>query len=242
MNSALIESKRWNDSTYKAREDLLQEVSGSAERYGSEIAPSLTILEAGPEDTAARLKGTIAQVKHNAGLDKEAPALVIVDYLQLMFSGDEKLDSANAETLRVSRIATALKQLARDTGTAVIAISDITKQAYSEALKTGSLDMSALRDSFKIAHAADSILLLQTGKVSIKQGKDAVTKDQLQLAADKYSSEKARLIDKARLNFPLKEASRDTYARLSILKTEVVLRLNRCLFIKKLCTASNPLT
>jgi replicative DNA helicase len=112
----------------------------------------------------AHLKGTIAQIRRNADLNATAPVLVIVDYLQLMCCGDEKLDSGTNEVLRVSRVATGLKQLARDTSAAVVAISDINKAAYQEALRTGTLDMGELRDSFKIARAADCIMLLQTGK------------------------------------------------------------------------------
>ncbi len=77
--------------------------------------------------------------------------------------------------------------------------------------------MSALRDSFKIAHAADAIALLQTGKITLGKGDNAQQQDQLQLAAIKYP-EKARLIEQARLRHPLNESSKDTYARLSILK------------------------
>jgi replicative DNA helicase len=217
INSALIESKRWNDETYQPRESLFSRVTEAARNYHTQIAPRLTILEAGPEHTPARLKGAIAQVRHSEGLDESEPVLVIVDYLQLMLSGDEKLDTAATETLRVSRIATSLKQLARDTNTAFIAISDITKAAYQEALRTGSLDMSALRDSFKIAHAADVIALLQTGKITVGKGDNAQQQDQLQLAAIKYP-EKARLIEQARLKHPLNQSSKDTYTRLSILK------------------------
>jgi replicative DNA helicase len=116
--------------------------------------------------------------------------LIIVDYLQLMLSGDDRLDSGQNETLRVSRIATSLKQLARDTKTAIIAISDITKNAYQQALASGSLDMEALRDSFKIAHAADAIALLQVS--TIQQGRDdsANNQDQLDLASRFASPQK----------------------------------------------------
>ena len=118
-------------------------------------------------------------------------------------------------TLRVSRIATSLKQLARDTNTAVIAISDITKAAYQQAISTGSLDMSALRDSFKIAHAADVIALLQSGKIKIGKGDNVQTLDQLELAARNHP-EKRRALDKARAESRL--GNRDTFSRLSILK------------------------
>ncbi len=214
IDSALIERRSWRDPNHPAPEMLAKRVSDAALAYQETIAPNLTILECSAEHTAARLKGAIAQIRHRSGLDDSDPLLVIIDYLQLMLSGDEKLDTA-AETLRVSRIATSLKQLARDTNTAVIAISDITKAAYQQALSTGSLDMSALRDSFKIAHAADVIALLQSGKITIGKGDNVQTLDQLELAARNHP-EKRRAIDKARAESRL--GNQDSFARLSILK------------------------
>ncbi len=215
IDSALIERRAWRDPNHRAPEMLAKRVSDAAIAYQETIAPNLTILECSAEHTAARLKGSIAQIRHRSGLDDSDPLLVIIDYLQLMLSGDEKLDTAAAETLRVSRIATSLKQLARDTNTAVIAISDITKAAYQQALSTGSLDMSALRDSFKIAHAADVIALLQSGKITIGKGDNGQTLDQLELAARKHP-EKRRAIDKARAESQL--GNKDSFARISILK------------------------
>ncbi len=215
LNSALIERRAWLDPNYPDPEMLAKRVSSAAISYQETIAPNLTILECSAEYTAARLKGVISQIRHRSELDDSKPILVIIDYLQLMLSGDEKLDNTAAETLRVSRIATSLKQLARDTNTAVIAISDITKAAYQQALSTGSLDMSALRDSFKIAHAADVIALLQSGRITVGKGDNVQTLDQLELAARNHS-EKRRAIDKVRAEITL--GNKDTFSRLSLLK------------------------
>lgn len=217
LNSGLIESKQWDDSDYSNAQWLKQQVAQAIRAYDQQIAEHLTILEAGPEVTAAHLKGVIAQVRRTANLSKNAPVLVVVDYLQLMCCGDEKLDSGANEVLRVSRVATGLKQLARDTNTAVVAISDINKAAYQEALRTGMLDMSALRDSFKIAHAADCIMLLQTGKA--QRGNDQ-PRDQVDLLEERYSGNhlKLRQLQDVRTRFPLNERAKATYARLSLLK------------------------
>ena len=215
IDSALIERRAWRDPNHRDPGMLAKRVSSAAIAYQQTIAPNLTILECSAEHTAARLKGAISQIRHRSGLDDSKPILVIIDYLQLMLSGDEKLDTATAETLRVSRIAVSLKQLARDTNTAVIAISDVTKAAYQQALSTGSLDMSALRDSFKIAHAADVIALLQSGKITVGKGDNVQTLDQLELAARNHS-EKRRAIDKARAEIKL--GNKDTFSRLSLLK------------------------
>jgi replicative DNA helicase len=217
LNSGLIEAKHWMNADYAHTEWLKQQTALAIRAYDQQIAEYLTVLEAGPEVTVAHLKGTIAQIRRIAELDKTAPVLVIVDYLQLMCCGDEKLDSGANEVLRVSRVATGLKQLARDTGAAVVAISDINKAAYQEALRTGTLDMGALRDSFKIAHAADCIMLLQTGKA--QRGNDQ-PRDQLDLLEERYAGDYLRLrqIQDVRAQYPLNEKAKATYARLSILK------------------------
>lgn len=217
LNSGLIESKQWDEPDYSNAQWLKQQVAQAIRAYDQQIAEHLTILEAGPEVTTAHLKGVIAQVRRTANLNKNAPVLVIVDYLQLMCCGDEKLDSGANEVLRVSRVATGLKQLARDTNTAVVAISDINKAAYQEALRTGMLDMGALRDSFKIAHAADCIMLLQTGKA--QRGNDQ-SRDQVDLLEERYAGNhlKLRQLQDVRTRFPLNERAKATYARLSLLK------------------------
>jgi len=217
LNSGLIESKQWDDPDYANTQWLKQQVAQAIRAYDQQIAEHLTILEAGPEVTVTHLKGVIAQVRRTANLSKNAPVLVVVDYLQLMCCGDEKLDSGANEVLRVSRVATGLKQLARDTNTAVVAISDINKAAYQEALRTGTLDMGALRDSFKIAHAADCIMLLQTGKA--QRGNDQ-PKDQVDLLEERYAGNylKLRQLQDVRTRFPLNEKAKATYARLSLLK------------------------
>ena len=218
INSALIERRRWQDNQYQHKDWLLTQVTKAAEEYTTKIAPKLTVSEAGPEVGSAQLKGMIAQVRHNAEVSEDTPILVIVDYLQLMSSGDAKLDSGANETLRVSRVVTSLKQLARDTKTAVLAISDITKESYKEAMKTGKLDMAALRDSFKIAHAADGILLLQTDKVAVRGTNEP--KDQLELLESRYRSNpnKLRQIQNVRQKYPLDPKTKATYARLGIIK------------------------
>lgn len=204
INSALIESKKFLDDTYTFKDELETNIITAIKAYSEKIAENSIILEADYSHTASKLKAIIK---------KSQPALVVVDYLQLMASGDEKLDNSSLETQRVSKIATDLKRLARDTDTAIIAISDINKDSYNNANKGKELDMGALRDSFKIAHAADCILLLQAGTID----KDDNRIDQLDLLATKYP-DKARAINKVREKYPIDPKFSDTYARLIIAK------------------------
>lgn len=235
INSRLIEGQRWKEEGYKDAEPLAARIAEAARTYDETIAPRITILEAGPEVTPAYLKGAIGQVRAQAGLEDSSPVLLVIDYLQCMNTGEEALDSGSNETQKISRLATGLKQLARDTGAAVVAISDITKQAYIEALKSGELNMGALRDSFKISHAADTVLLLTSKDIAQPLGKDKTPqppKTQLQLARDwaRPGSRKLRALTTVEINQPLDPRLGASYAMLSVLKNRGG-RLDRPLFV-----------
>jgi len=223
INSALIEGQRWKDEGYTEAEALETRIAEAARAYDETIAPRITIMEAGPEVTPASLKGAIGQVRAQAGLEDSEPVLVVIDYLQCMNTGEEALDSGSNETQKASRLATALKQLARELGAAVIAISDITKAAYQEALKSGELNMGALRDSFKISHAADTILLLLSEDLRLPATSKAPApppRSQLQLVQERTmpNSYRARALSQVEGRYPLDPRLRSSYARLSILK------------------------
>ncbi len=203
LNSAVIEARGFLASEYEERR-LLEAIAS----YKGKIASNMTIIEADITYTPAKLKAIVKKLEAD---------LLVVDYLQLLQSGDQKLDNTIQETLRVSRIATELKRVARDTGAAVIAISDINKAAYQSAVTGGELDMGALRDSFKIAHSADVIQLLQSGVVITGKGESKTKLDQLQLLAHKYP-EKQRVIDRIREDYPINHNTADTYSRLTIVK------------------------
>lgn len=229
INSSLIEGKK-----YFKDEKLFDKILATFTKYLEKIAPNLHIIEADDLYTPSRLLAIIKKLN----LD-----LLIVDYLQLMSSGDPKLDNAYQETLRVSKIATELKRIARKSNIPIIAISDINKNAYSMAIKGGDLDMSALRDSFKIAHSADVIMLLMSQDVPIaikndegKKAEQMVT--QLYLLAEKFREKSINLAQKIEMlahEYRLEKETADTYSRLIIAKNrtgkcgEVLFRYSKAL-------------
>nr|WP_069791372.1 hypothetical protein [Cyanobacterium sp. IPPAS B-1200]OEJ78061.1 hypothetical protein A5482_14475 [Cyanobacterium sp. IPPAS B-1200] len=77
--------------------------------------------------------------------------------------------------------------------------------------------MGALRDSFKIAHSADVIMLLQSGVISIGKGDNKTFTDQLQLYANKYP-QKQSAIDSLKESYELNSSTADTYSRMTIVK------------------------
>jgi replicative DNA helicase len=226
INSSFIEGQRWKERTGPMTDSLLEKMDMAARNYEESIAPRVTIIEAGPEVTPAYLKGAVGQIRTQAGVGEQTPVLLVIDYLQCMSTGDEALDNGVNETQKASRLATSLKQLARETGAAVIAISDITKAAYQDALKSGKLNMGAFRDSFKISHAADAVLLLQSEPVEVVHksqfGGNASSqlKSQLLLAQERagFPSPRGRALVDIENRYPLNSKVNASYAELSILK------------------------
>ena len=229
INSSLLENKK-----FLKDEKLKLKFFNTVKDYEQNIAENTHIIEADDLYTPSRLLAIIKKLKAD---------LLIVDYLQLLSSGDQKLDNAYQETLRVSKIATELKRIARKSNIPIIAISDVNKNAYDAVNKGGDLDMSALRDSFKIAHSADVIMLLISTNVvkSIKDSegnKSEKTVNQLFILAEKFrdlSVEIARKIETLAHEYQLEKATADTYSRLIIAKNrtgkcgEVLFRYSKAL-------------
>lgn len=85
---------------------------------------------------------------------KTPPALIIVDYLQLM-AGDSRAESRQQEVANISR---SLKQLARELEVPIIAVSQLNRAPESSA--SGEPHLSHLRESGAIEQDADLVLFL----------------------------------------------------------------------------------
>lgn len=156
MNSSKVEARN-----YRHSEPDQERLAQAAMNYLETVAPWLAVIEGDWNTTAAALNAWVVQTRARYTLPVTAPVLVCVDYLQLLNTGDEKLDSGQAnETAKVSQVAVQLKQLARDTGAAVLALSDIIKSEQGAAIKGAEFTLNMLRGSNRIAHAADTVLAL----------------------------------------------------------------------------------
>ena len=217
-NSNVVESwqSRANDAQ---KEKIIQ----ATKDYGA-IAKFLTVYEGDFLTTPGVMASVINQVRAYHKLSDDAFVLVIVDYLQLVRTGIEQLDNASNPTPRVSYVATRLKQLARDSNAAVIAISSINKaaQGHAESGKgNNQVGMNALKDSNDVAHAADAIMMLYS-EPSIEQGGHA-TKDTWEqyirtLKGSPTGGKLADEITRAKEENPSGGDSALTYSRLHFLK------------------------
>jgi|GEM_PF-1017232 Replicative DNA helicase len=228
INSRLIEGRRWLDSNYPEKDALVSKMAEAVRFHAREIAPRIFISEADETVFPATIRRYIREVRSELELPQRFPVLVLIDYLQLMLSGVQSLDESTNETLRVSRVASALKRVARSEHASIVAISDITKEAFKKALESGRLDMGALRDSFKVAHTADSVGILMAGKVPVKipNTKDSKAKDitvhmdQIEFLAHRYSynPDLSKSLLDLRKKYPLNPSCHAKYACLEFVK------------------------
>jgi replicative DNA helicase len=224
IDSFLIDARRWRDDDYSYRDGLEQAVVDAIQQFNQQVAPRLTVIEAGPDDSPETVWVAAHRVRRQAGVGREQPPLIVVDYLQLVPSGEEQVDLGTNEVVRVSRVAVMLKQIARATGSAILAISDVSKSTFEAALAAGELTLASIRDSFKVAHAADVVLALQSMTVEVTTGKGANRTtsevDQWELAARRAQRRPAyaKAIEKAIAENPLDQAAAAERARLVVLK------------------------
>ena len=217
MNSAKVEARN-----YRHSEPERERLAAAALDYLDTVAPFLSIIEGDWGTTAAALNAWVVQARARYGITATAPVLLCVDYLQLLNTGDEKLDSGQAnETAKVSQVAVQLKQLARDTGAAILALSDIIKSEQGAAIKGAEFTLNMLRGSNRIAHAADTVLALYSEAGKGDGGK--ADNDPWAMLASKYQDNPngrdfARGLDDLRHAHPTGGPGACVRARLELLK------------------------
>lgn len=217
VNSAKVEAR-----SYRHSEQEREQLAAAATDYLETIAPFLSVIEGDWHTTAAALNAWVVQARARYQVTPQSPVLVVIDYLQLLNTGDEKLDSGQAnETAKVSQVAVQLKQLARDTGAAILALSDIIKSEQGAAFKGSEFTLNMLRGSNRIAHAADVVLALYSEPGQTDGGKAEA--DPWQMLADKYQDSArardfVRSLDDLRQAHPTGGESAAVYSRLELLK------------------------
>lgn len=217
MNSAKVEARN-----YRHSEPERERLAAAALDYLDTVAPWLSVIEGDWGTTAAALNAWVVQARARYGITATAPVLICVDYLQLLNTGDEKLDSGQAnETAKVSQVAVQLKQLARDTGAAILALSDIIKSEQVAAIKGAEFTLNMLRGSNRIAHAADTVLALYSEAGKGDGGK--ADSDPWAMLAEKHKDSPngrdfARGLDDLRHAHPTGGPGASVRARLELLK------------------------
>ena len=170
-----INSKRIETRDLSAEE--AEQLAASLEDYLGTVGQYLEIWEAGITTSIADMAAWVTKAKANT--PGKTP-LVVVDYLQLAYTGIPEIDRHPSETKRVTEVAVACKHLARSSGAAVLALSSVTKAAENDSRNNGEIDVTAARDSLAIIHASDGVLAMQTATVVVSEGRgDSKTETEL---------------------------------------------------------------
>lgn len=205
-----------------ARATAVRDAEAALTDYLQAIAPNLYLVEGGECHTPGRIQALIGQVRHQKGLPDDAPVLVVVDYLQLLYLGADG-EASMPEPIRVGSLATALKRVARSTGAAVLALSDVTKQAMEEAERGGRIGPGVFKESGRILHAVDVALAVQSGTVPARAAKPGSKEGaqparnllEVALMEPGLSAERRRALESADRELV---HSGDTFARWTVLK------------------------
>lgn len=161
-----INSKRIETRDLSEHEAEL--IAANLDGYLAKEGQFLEVWEAGLTTSIADMAAWATKAKT---LHPDKTPLIVIDYLQLAYTGIPEIDRHPSETKRVSEVAVACKHLARQTGAAVVALSSVTKSAETDSRNSGEIDVTAARDSLAIIHAADGVMALQTATVRTSEGK-----------------------------------------------------------------------
>ena len=119
------------------------------ERYTERIAPRFIVYEADERPTMADLEDAVKAVADHHG----AAPVVVIDYLQIIAPMNDRATDKQAVDYNVS----ALRKLARDYDTCVLAISTLNRSSYN----AGGIAFESFKESGGIEYAADVLLGLQ---------------------------------------------------------------------------------
>jgi replicative DNA helicase len=117
-------------------------------------SPALTILELRAK--VRRLQAEFDRTEQASGEKKRRIGLVVVDYLQLM----KGRDGAPSREQEISEISRGLKQLAKELGIPVIALSQLNRAVETRGEKSKRPQLSDLRESGAIEQDADNICFI----------------------------------------------------------------------------------
>ncbi|MFM9616792.1 replicative DNA helicase [Streptomyces turgidiscabies] len=119
-------------------------------RRAAAIADAPFVIDAGSNQTVARIKAKCRRLKQQSGLD-----LVVIDYLQLLTSGTGRRDNRQLEVSDMSRH---LKLMAKELEVPVVVLAQLNRE--SEKRQDKKPTKADLRESGSLEQDADVVILL----------------------------------------------------------------------------------
>lgn len=118
-------------------------------------------IESVPSQTLTKeMIDTYIQIRMNSGFRQ--PDVIIIDYLDLM----RQSQKTQEERIRLSRIASDLKQLAQERNAIVISPTQVVKSSY----KKDKIDLEDINESGGKAHVSDAVMILNGSEENFNDG------------------------------------------------------------------------
>ena len=118
-------------------------------------------IESVPSQTLTKeMIDTYIQIRMNSGFRQ--PDVIIIDYLDLM----RQSQKTQEERIRLSKIASDLKQLAQERNVIVISPTQVVKSSY----KKDKIDLEDINESGGKAHVSDAVMILNGSEENFNDG------------------------------------------------------------------------
>lgn len=194
-------------------------IEDALDKYMQVYSNTLHFVEGSYDTTPYVIASYIAHIRQQHGMSKDSPFLVVIDYVQLLNTGNEKIDSAPNETVKISELAVMEKRLARDNNVTVLSISDITKVEQAKADTESGLSLNSLRGSNRLGHSADCVIFLYSEQSFGEEGK--AEHDPWMVYSENLKKGNAQhpmleRLEKARKLYPLGGEPVTAYARIEL--------------------------
>ena len=128
------------------------------------IGDSTLVIDDTPGISIREMQSKCRKLKLEMGI-----GLIIIDYLQMMTTGEKKSESRQNEISMISR---SLKQIAREMQCPVIALSQLSRDVEKKDRKSKRPELSDLRDSGAIEQDADVVMFIYRDEYYNKETED----------------------------------------------------------------------
>lgn len=145
----ILKGKMYSEDLVNAK-DTIELYNLGYEEYKNNISKHIFITECN-EEIDINVKSIEARIKKQIEITEVKP-LVIIDYLQIIKSQEQK----GTDTQIIASIVTELKRVARNNDITILLISAFNRNSYSK-----EADLSSFRDTSTIEYTADVLISLQ---------------------------------------------------------------------------------
>ncbi|GAB6060681.1 DnaB-like helicase C-terminal domain-containing protein [Desulfonatronum parangueonense] len=200
-------------------EQLISTFMKSCDEYFRVFGNYLFYVEVPGTATTYDIASYIGQIRKILELPDDSPFFVVIDYLQMLSTGNDNLDFGGQDTAKVTKLAGMDSDLARECNVALLSISDITKDELSKSSSQKGMTLNSLRGSSRLSHNCDTVIYLYSEQAQSGSGK--ADDDPWEVYASGVKARNAEdpileKLEKARKLYPLGGDAGNAYARIEL--------------------------